>query len=108
MNPSSKKTIIILILIVAFLTFNYFWNKRIKTNARQWREKLKTETREFEKKLSNVKKIKFSDINKEIGKLQYQKSLLENARQKNYITEKSYRNGTRKIEELIKKLKKRL
>ena len=100
--------IIIIILIVAFLTFNHFWNKRIKTNAKHWREKLKTETKELEKKLSSVKKIKFSDVNKEIGKLQYQKSLLENAMQKNYITEKSYSDGTKKINELIKKLKKRL
>jgi len=89
--------IIVLVLIVAFLIFNYFWNRRV------------IDTKDIlNQKLVDLKKIKFSDINKEIRNFEYKKSVLERAYGKGYITKKSYTEGRNKINDSIQKLKKRL
>jgi len=89
--------IVITVLIVAFLIFNYYWDKKLKTSATEWN-----------KKLTEVNKIKSPNINKEISKLEYQKKLLDKAYGKKYIRKSSYDEGIMKINEIITKLKKRL
>jgi len=88
---------IIIVLILAFLVFNYFWDRRLANNAQVWN-----------RKLIDIKKIKFGDSAREIRKLEYRKNVLEKAFQKGYIKASSYREGKRKINDLIKGLKKRL
>lgn len=88
---------IILVLIISFILFNHFWNRRLVTNAKEWN-----------KKLVDIRKVKFSDSSKEIRKLEYHKEVLENAYNKGYIRKKSYEDGKKKINDLIKRLKKRL
>jgi len=89
--------VIIFVLIVSFLVINYYWNKRLVSSAKEWNQKL-----------VDIKKIKFSDVGKEIRKLEYKKSLLEIAYKKGYIKKDSYEEGKRRVDLLIKKLKKRL
>ena len=60
------------------------------------------------KKIAATKEIKFSDVAQQIRKLEYQKSLLETAYAKGYIRSNSYREGKKKINALVNKLKKRL
>ena len=88
---------IIIILIVAFLFINYYWDRRVKVEAKEWK-----------KRLVDVKKVKFSDIGRQIKKLEYQKRLLDEANNKSYITRNSYLEGKKKLKSLILKLKKRL
>lgn len=85
---------IILFLILAFIIFNHYWNKKIISNGREWK-----------KKLTAIKNMKTSDTAKKIEKLESQKTLLEISYQKKYITKKSYEEGRKKIEEAIKGLK---
>ena len=89
--------VIIFVLIVSFLVINYYWNKRLVSSVKEWNQKI-----------VDIKKIKFSDIGKEIRKLEYKKSLLEIAYKKRYIKKDSYEEGKRRVDLLIKKLKKRL
>lgn len=88
---------IIVILIIVFLIFNYFWNRKLIDNAKHW-----------DKKLVEIKRVKLGDVAKAIKKLEYQKSTLERAYNKKYIKRKSYEEGKKAINELIRKLKKRL
>ena len=85
------------ILIIAFLLINYYWNKRFITSSKEWN-----------KKLINVRKVKFSEIGKEIRKLEYRKELLDRAYNKGFIKRKSYEDGKKGINNLIAELKKRL
>ena len=89
--------IIIFILIISFLFINYYWDRRVKVEAKEWK-----------KRLVDVKKVKFSDIGIQIRKLEYQKRLLDEAHNKGYITRNSYLEGREKLNSLILKLKKRL
>jgi hypothetical protein len=88
---------VIVVLIVAFVLFNHYWNRSLVDNARNWN-----------RKLVDIKKVKFSDTAREIRKLNRQKSALELAYGKGYIKRKSYDEGRKKINELIERLKKRL
>ena len=88
---------IIITLLISVVLFNHYWDKKIMRNTKYWREKI-----------IDIKKIKFSDTNKAIKKLEYQKSLLERAYKEKYIKSTSYKEGKKKINELIKRLKKRL
>jgi len=60
------------------------------------------------KKLIDIKKIKFTDISREVRRLEYQKSVLEKAYDERYIQRKSYEEGRKEINKLIFRLKKRL
>ena len=89
--------VIIIVLIAAFLVINYYWNRRVQTEAKEWN-----------RKLVDVKKVKFSDVGREVRKLEEKKKLLESTYEKGYIKKESYDEGKRKINELISRLKKRL
>ena len=74
-----------------------YWNKRVVSQAADWK-----------KRVLEIKRIKFSDTAKEIRKLEHQKNLLERAYEKGNIKKISYEEGKKHINELIRKLKKRL
>lgn len=84
---------IIAFLIVTFLFFDYYWNKRLINNATEWK-----------KRLVDVKKVKFGNIGKEIRSLEYQRSLLEKAHDKGYVKNASYLEGKKKLNGLILQL----
>jgi hypothetical protein len=88
---------IIAVLIVSFLIINFYWNKRLKGNVKYWNEKV-----------VDIKRIRLSDTAKEISKLNYQNNLLERAYGKGYVKKDSYDTGRKKINSLIRELKKRL
>jgi len=88
---------IIIVLIVSFLFLNYYWNQRVVNTAKNWN-----------KKLVDIKKIKFGETAKEIRNLEYKNKLLKKAYDKKYIKKDSYLESKRRIDEVIKKLKKRL
>ncbi len=90
-------SLVIVILIGVFLFFNHYWNRKAMDEAKNWN-----------KKLVNLRKIKLGDVSKAIHKLEYKKRLLEKAYEKGYIKRVSYENGRKKINELVRKLKKRL
>jgi len=88
---------IIVLLIASFLFFNYYWNKRVVDTAKHWNQKL-----------VDVRKVKLGTEAKEIHKLEYKKKLLEKAYEKGYVKNVSYLEGRKRINEAIRKLKKRL
>lgn len=88
---------ILIFLAISFLVINYLWDRRVRTVARDWNQKV-----------VNLKRIKFSDTAKEMHKLEYKKRLLEKAYKKRYVKKSSYDESVKRINELIRKLKKRL
>ncbi len=88
---------LILILIVAFFVVSHYWNRRLIVSSNQWR-----------KQVSDIKKNNFGNFKIQIRKLEYQKSLLDKAYNYNFIKKPSYEEGKKRINELIKRLKKRL
>ena len=60
------------------------------------------------KETANIKKINFQDISAQIRRLEYQKSLLEDAYAKGFVHKDSYLVGKTKLNSLIHHLKKRL
>ena len=89
--------VIIGILIFSFIILNYYWNRKLVSNASYWNNRVVT-----------LKKVKFSDSTKELSKLEYQKQLLKAAFAKGYLKENSYKESLKKIDSLIDKIKKRL
>lgn len=88
---------VIFVLIVSFLIINYYWNKRLVGNAV-----------ECNKRIIDIRKVKSGDISREIKKFEYKKSLLEIAYKKGYIKKEAYKEGKRRVDLLIEKLKKRM
>ncbi len=88
---------VILFLIASVILLSYYWNKRVFSEAKDWRGKI-----------DELKKTKFSDTAKAISKLKYQKTILQKAYARHYITKQSYLSGTDEINALIERLKKRL
>lgn len=88
---------IVAALALAFVIFNYYWNKKIIDAAKNWN-----------KKIVDLKNVKLGNVSREINNLEYKKKLLKEARARGYITGASYNEGSRKINALIQKLKKRL
>ena len=88
---------VILALVIAFLLFNHFWNRRVVETANDWN-----------KKLVDLKRVKFSDIGKEIRNLEYKKAVLKKAYEKGYVSRPSYEEGRKKMNLLLAGLKKRL
>ncbi len=87
-----------IILVLAFLVFNYFWSRRLIENADYWSSKVKIVK----------KRHAFGNVKDEMQKLSYQKSLLEKAFSGGYITRGSYSVGISRLNEAMKDLKKRL
>jgi len=88
---------IILALVISFLFFNHYWDRKVAFEAKHWNTKL-----------TEIKRTKFSSVAKEIRKLESQKRILEKAYDKSYIKKVSYEEGRKKINSMVTKLKKRL
>ena len=89
--------VIILILIISFLAFNHYWNRRVISHSQKWKERV-----------AEIKKFKYGDVAKKIGKLENQKRLLNTAYSKGYIKKNSYDESKREINKVLSNLKKRL
>ena len=90
-------SVIIIVLILSFLVINYYWKRRVVSDSKYWSQRLR-----------DVNKVKTSDIAREIGKLENQRNLLEEAYKKGYVRKTSYNESLKNINELLRKLKKRL
>lgn len=88
---------VVVFLLFSVIVISYFWNRRILIEAKDWR-----------KQINKVKKTKFGDSAKYLRKLIHQKNILERAYGLKYISKKSYVEGTKEINLLIKKTKKKL
>lgn len=104
LSPESGKSkylnfafFIIIVLIVAFLILNHYWEKNLKTTAKEWNSRIE-----------EIRKYKFGDVGKKIQKLNYQERLLEQAYNRGYVKKASYEAGKRKIHILLSDLRKRL
>jgi len=87
----------VFVFVAAFFILNYLWSKTVMTNSKNWKNRV-----------NEIKKVKFGPVAKRIRKLEYQKTMLETAFKKKYISKSSYDEGVREINKLVIRLKKRL
>ena len=87
---------VLLILIVGILIFNYLVNRKL-LHAVEWR-----------KRIFDIKNMEFGNVNQTINRLIHQKELLQEAFEKGYIKEGSYKEGSTKVNQMINGLKRKL
>jgi hypothetical protein len=87
----------IFLLVLAFVGINNYWNRRLVRVTEGWK-----------KRVEEIKKIRTGGYERKVRKLKYQKYLLRKAYSKKFIKRSTYRSGTKKIDDILNKIHKKV
>ncbi len=87
---------VLFVLIAGIFIFSYVIDKKL-LHAAEWK-----------KRIFDIRRMDFSNINQTVSRLIHQKELLEEAYEKGYIQDESYKEGNEKLGRMIRGLKRKL